>query len=175
MEQLDNINKQLSYFSLSLAAKIKEVCTLDSQEWALLTRRDEEGRLVWASPEAQQQYNKSQFGIWDLSQLIDEGWCYSRNGNFLISLDEGAGETWDLSLEDIDSGMEFLRSGVNIKSINPQTDLSPDASWRQLAAIANTFYGYGTGMGIEWAIEALIRGKRKEQTLCVEEIELETT
>lgn len=164
MQPLDNLNKQFNTFTFSLKKEIKNICELDSMEWALLTKWDKSKKeLIWASPEAQEEYNKSQFGIWDLGQLAEHGWCYNRTRDYLITIDEGPGETWDVLLEDIDSGMEFISSGVNIKSINVNADEGPDASWRRLAAIACTFYGYGSGMGIEWAIEALIRGKRKEQ------------
>ena len=149
------LNKQffklLYPYSYWVGIQMKKLLAEQGHEWAVMTEWDaDEGELVWASEEEKEEYfskeeNGKDYGHWDISHLAEEGWTTSNSGRTKYAIHEAAGDTWEIVIEDTETGMEFGAGGVNVKSLSTTISLREDAHWRVVAQTANGFFGYGLG------------------------------
>ena len=146
------------------AIKMKELLAFQGHEWAVMTKY-EDGVLQWESEEDIEEYMKADVhGNWDISSLTDDGFTASNSGETLYTLELDGG----VCISDKDTGLEFSVYGVSLWSIKPEQfpdhlHKDDEGHWRKVAQTANGFFEYGLGWGIEWAVEAMIRGMRKEE------------
>ena len=149
------LNKQffklLYPYSYWVGIQMKKLLAEQGHEWAVMTEWDaDEGELVWASEEEKEEYfskeeNGKDYGHWDISHLAEEGWTTSNSGRTKYAIHEAAGDTWEIVIEDTETGMEFGAGGVNVKSLSTTISLREDAHWRVVAQTANGFFGFGLG------------------------------
>ena len=164
-------------FKLGITAlEFRRFLEFQGYEWARFTEWDcLECQLVFKSEELYEEYMaKDEYGTWDISHFKEEGWMLSQCGSTKYGVDAWEGDCWEIYIEDVETGLYFNHLGPAVKTIDPSKfgDIHGkpiinhlycgDAHWRKVAALADDWFGYGLGRGIEWGIWSMVRGKQHE-------------